>query len=235
MAGWTRCPRRSRPGLQPGRPVGHRAAVSPPPGISRTSSSPRGSTGYPKGVAVTHANLANQIAHFAAELALSADDGVPAQHVRIRHLHPRTDPPAVGRRPGGGGTHRRPYRSRAAREPPEDDRVRVVEATPTTWAALGIDQSPALSAALRRRHVLCGGESLDRAAGPATAGDWLLPAQRLRADRDDDLVYHAFLVVRAGDRAHPGRYTDPRRARAGDRRGRHPPPGRRHGRTVAGW
>ncbi|MFL6123335.1 non-ribosomal peptide synthetase [Actinophytocola sp.] len=116
-----------------------------------------GSTGLPKGVRITHRNLANVVRHFAADLALGPSAAVAwlttfAFDISALEL---CLPLAVG--------GRLVVASDAMRASPgplldlvERESVTMVQATPTTWRLL----APVAAGRLRDRVVLCGGEPL---------------------------------------------------------------------------
>jgi amino acid adenylation domain-containing protein len=145
-------------GIAPGDPDGLRADLDPrsPAYLLYTS----GSTGQPKGVAVTHASLANLIRYFVAELDVTPDDRVlwlttfafdisalelfvalaAGAAVVVANDRMRMEPAGLGRLL-------------------QQERVTVVQATPTTWRQM----LPGVRGLLRGRRVLCGGEPLTAA------------------------------------------------------------------------
>ncbi|MET9921263.1 amino acid adenylation domain-containing protein [Streptomyces sp. NPDC006435] len=116
-----------------------------------------GSTGVPKGVRLSHRNLANVVRHFARELDLGPDASTLwlttfAFDISALEL---CLPWAVGGRVVVAPDQARGEPDQLVRLI-ERERVSVVQATPTTWRLA----AAALGGRLRGRVVLCGGEPL---------------------------------------------------------------------------
>ncbi|MEU6784673.1 amino acid adenylation domain-containing protein [Nonomuraea angiospora] len=143
-------------------------SVTPVPGTVTAFSSVRpedcayliytsGSTGLPKGTLIDHYSLANLIAHFAHQLAVSAEDTVlwlttfSFDISALELFLPLTTGARLAVAPDDARTQGEPLAEALRRY-----EVTVAQATPTTWR-LVIDQ---VAGQLAGRRVLCGGEPM---------------------------------------------------------------------------
>ncbi|MGW0199150.1 non-ribosomal peptide synthetase, partial [Nonomuraea sp. NPDC003201] len=116
-----------------------------------------GSTGLPKGTLIDHYSLANLIAHFAHQLAVSAEDTVlwlttfSFDISALELFLPLTTGARLAVAPDDARTQGEPLAEALRRY-----EVTVAQATPTTWR-LVIDQ---VAGQLAGRRVLCGGEPM---------------------------------------------------------------------------
>jgi amino acid adenylation domain-containing protein len=144
-------------------PLAEPAGTVPPPDLLPTPGErayviyTSGSTGAPKGVEITHDNLANLIAHFRQALDATADDAMLwlttfAFDISALELFL---PLSVGGRVVVAPDEAR-AEPKVALDLIRDHDVRLVQATPTTWATM----APAAVGALTGRRLLCGGEPL---------------------------------------------------------------------------
>lgn len=148
--------------------TGQRPLPIPEPGDLAYVIYTSGSTGPPKGVEISHGNLANQVGHFATALDFTSADAMlwlssfTFDISTLELMLPLCT---------GGRLVVAPDEARAdgalLAELIDAHRVRIVQATPTTWSLL----SEEALAALRNRVVLCGGEPL-----PAPLANRLLAA-----------------------------------------------------------